>query len=201
MAPSKVEPRLIKAAISLFGDFGYKSVTIKDLAEKADCEEWNIYRLFGGKEGLYKRAIEVVVKSASDDMAGFALHLFSSGAQRNVEPRKLVSTVVHHWYSSLSLSGARLILQARMDKSQKVQADVPLGLVVGIIENILEPSSKTSRKGQSGTRTRAELLVKALLDLKVTYPAGKETAYSGRKELDEVNRYLQEWLGTIDWKQ
>jgi AcrR family transcriptional regulator len=200
MAPSRVEPVLIKAAISLFGDFGYKSVTIKDLADKADCQEWNIYRLFGGKDGLYKRAVEVVVKSTADDMAEFALNLFSSGGQKNMEQPKLISAIVHHWYSSMSVSGAKLILQARMDKSQKTQADLPLDKLIGILEKTIEPSSKKARKGQSDGRTRAEILVKALFDLKVTYPALKDSAYSGRKEIDEVNRYLQDWLRTISFE-
>jgi AcrR family transcriptional regulator len=195
MAPSVVEPRLIMAAIELYGEYGFKSVSCNDLAKGARCAQWNVYRLFGGKKGLYKRAIEEVVAASMKSMAELALTLFSDKTQKSTDQTKLISEFVHHWYSSLSLSGARLLSQARIDKdiSTKTQANLPLEKLIGILEKRIEESSKDST---IDARTRAELLVRSLLDLKVTYAARKDNR---AKENDEVNRYLKDWLRSIEW--
>jgi len=187
---SKVEPLLIKAAISLFGESGYEGVTTRALAGKADVEEWNIYRLFGDKEGLYQRALTSVVQSSVDKMAEFALNFFSGSSGKDMDQAALITAVVHHWYSSLSTSGAKLIVHVRIgDKKRKTEAELPLEKIIGILEKTLESDSKKTSKGKFDARTRAEFLVKVLFDLKTTY--------SGKQEKDEVNRILQDWLKTL----
>jgi AcrR family transcriptional regulator len=189
---SKVEPLLIKAAISLFGEFGYEGVTTRALAGKAEVQEWNIYRLFGDKEGLYQRAITSVVQSSVDAMAEFALNFISGGSGKDMGQAALITAVVHHWYSSLSTSGARLIFHVRVgDKKRRTEAELPLGKIIGILEKTIEPESRKTQKGKFDARTRAELLVRALFDLKTTYSGKQE------KETDEVNRVLQDWLKTL----
>lgn len=52
------DSRIIEATIELVGELGYKGTTTKQIAEKAQVDEVTLFRRFGSKETLVKRAVE-----------------------------------------------------------------------------------------------------------------------------------------------
>src|SRR5262249_29599990 len=59
MAPGMVEPRqrLIDAAISVFGECGFRGATTRRIADAAGVNEVTIFRLFGSKSALLEEAV------------------------------------------------------------------------------------------------------------------------------------------------
>lgn len=58
--------RIIKVALKLFADLGYKAVTMRKLAEKVDINQATFYHYFHSKEQLY----EAVLREAYEERAG-----------------------------------------------------------------------------------------------------------------------------------
>jgi AcrR family transcriptional regulator len=53
---------IINAAITLFGERGYRGVSIRNIADKAGCNLASISYYFGGKEGLYSACFQCFEK-------------------------------------------------------------------------------------------------------------------------------------------
>jgi AcrR family transcriptional regulator len=56
-APPDVEARLLAAALQLFGQRGYDSVSVREVARAAGVTTPNVYYYFGSKRGLYLRLL------------------------------------------------------------------------------------------------------------------------------------------------
>lgn len=54
---SRVKPRILEAAASLFAERGYWETTTRQIARRARTTEGSIYRLFGNKRELFRRAL------------------------------------------------------------------------------------------------------------------------------------------------
>jgi AcrR family transcriptional regulator len=55
--PADVEARLLAAALQLFGQKGYDSVSVREVARAAGVTTPNVYYYFGSKRGLYLRLL------------------------------------------------------------------------------------------------------------------------------------------------
>jgi AcrR family transcriptional regulator len=55
--PPDVEARLLAAALQLFGQKGYDSVSVREVARAAGVTTPNVYYYFGSKRGLYLRLL------------------------------------------------------------------------------------------------------------------------------------------------
>ena len=64
--------RLIEAAIEAFGTYGYDATSTRRLAEQAGTTLPSIQYYFGGKEGLYRAAVEHIAQSMNERMAPVA---------------------------------------------------------------------------------------------------------------------------------
>lgn len=58
--------RLVDTAIEAFGTFGYDATSTRRLAEQAGVTLPSIQYYFGGKEGLYRAAVEHIVQPIND---------------------------------------------------------------------------------------------------------------------------------------
>jgi AcrR family transcriptional regulator len=188
---SNVKPRLIDAAITLFGQYGLYGVTTLELAKKAQVIEGSLYRLFLTKEKLYDAAIESVVRATTDALAQFVLTLYA-GAAKEQDIHAQLAAAVWQWHSALTQDGARLLLQATVsNKSLAAYALSPNQQLTEILITMLDRKYADSRMQHNGfdTRTAAESLVLALFQLKVsTVPELPGT------EPCNVERCLQHWL-------
>jgi AcrR family transcriptional regulator len=57
-----VKAALIKAAAEMLGEIGPKSLSVRDLAERADVNHGQVHHYFGGKRGLLKAAMRHMAK-------------------------------------------------------------------------------------------------------------------------------------------
>ncbi|MEO1658155.1 MAG: TetR family transcriptional regulator [Pseudomonadota bacterium] len=55
------EKRLIKAAISVFGDVGFQAATVAEISKEASANVALINRYFGGKQGLFDAVIDHII--------------------------------------------------------------------------------------------------------------------------------------------
>jgi AcrR family transcriptional regulator len=188
---SKVKPRIINAAITLFGRFGLYGVTTLELAKEARVIEGSLYRLFLTKEKLYDEAVESVVRGSTDALAQFVLTLYSD-ERKNQDLASLMGAAVRCWYSSFTQDGARLLLQAAVsDKKRSAHALSPNEKITEILVTMLDRELKDAKKGKSkfDTRTAVESLILTLFQFKIT---GLHA--SSKEEMESVERYLQHWL-------
>ena len=71
MDQSKIKQALIKGAIHTISAVGIDSATTKQLATNAGVNEVYIYRIFGGKDELFKAAFTFVDKEFSAELSRF----------------------------------------------------------------------------------------------------------------------------------
>jgi AcrR family transcriptional regulator len=70
--------RLIEAAIEAFGTYGYDAASTRRLAEQAGTTLPSIQYYFGGKEGLYRAAVEHIAQSMNERMAPVAERVYAA---------------------------------------------------------------------------------------------------------------------------
>src|SRR5215471_18453453 len=126
---SKIEPRILDAAISLFADYGYFGVTTRDIARKAKVTEGSIYRLFASKDRLFESALEAVIAHLLDP-AQFLLMIFENRQKQDFS--SAIVTPVRQWYSSLTHQSARLLVHAFLSRNEKWRqaAHAPLEKII-----------------------------------------------------------------------
>jgi AcrR family transcriptional regulator len=191
---SRVKPKIISAAITLFGRYGFYGATTLELAKEAHVIEGSLYRIFVTKEKLYEEALESVVRGSTDALAQFVLTLYTSDSKGQTLP-DLVTSAVHCWYSSLTQDGARLMLQAAIsDKKRYAHALSPNDKLKGILMTMFEREFKEAKKGKTkfDAGTAIESLILTLFQFKIS---GMHS--SPKDEMDQAERYLQNWLQSL----
>jgi AcrR family transcriptional regulator len=58
--------RIRRAALQLFRTYGFKKVTIREIAREADVSQVTIYNCFGSKDGLIRDVVKCVFRDAVD---------------------------------------------------------------------------------------------------------------------------------------
>ncbi|HLJ30342.1 MAG TPA: helix-turn-helix domain-containing protein [Candidatus Angelobacter sp.] len=186
---SKIEPRILDAAIALFADYGYFGVTTRDLARKAKVTEGSIYRLFGSKDKLFERSLETVIGHMLDP-AQFLLMIFENRQKQDFP--SAVSAPVRRWYSSLTHQSARLLIQATLCKNEKWRhaAQAPLEKIIDILAGSMERETTKANMRKFNAHTVARALILALFQFKITAPSAR----SAKEEGDQVEGILQHWI-------
>lgn len=186
---SKIEPRILDAAISLFADYGYFGVTTRDLARKAKVTEGSIYRLFGSKDKLFESALSTVIGHLLDP-AQFLLMIFEG--RQNQDFSAAIAAPVRQWYSSLTHQSARLMIQACLCKNEKWRqaAHAPLDKIIDILAGSMERETTKVQLKKSNARTVATALILSLFQFKVT----SASIRPDQGEVEEAEGILQYWL-------
>lgn len=191
---SKIEPRILDAAISLFADYGYFGVTTRNIARKARVTEGSIYRLFSSKDNLFGSALDAVIGHLLDP-AQFLLMIFEN--RHKQEFAEAIAPPIRQWYSSLTRQSARLMIQACLSKNEKWKqaAHAPLEKIISILAGSMERESTKGQARPANAHTVAKALILALFQFKITEAAPR----SSREESEQVEGILQHWLR--DWEK
>jgi AcrR family transcriptional regulator len=83
--------RLIEAAIEAFGAYGYDATSTRRLAEQAGTTLPSIQYYFGGKEGLYRAAVEHIAQSMNEHMAPVAERVYAALGGRKLRRSDLLA--------------------------------------------------------------------------------------------------------------
>lgn len=179
----KVEPEILKAAIDLFGKYGFYGVTTKDLAKEADVQEGSIYKWFTSKDLLYLKAVTTVVTQVNQEFHRFVVAMLGKSQASDA---KRLQEALRTWYQSISGPAARLLMQV-MISDAKLSKTVcePLDQITSVIADSLDRQKKASRKFNS--QAAARTLVRALLWARVT----NGNASAAEQDMSEI---LQQWL-------
>jgi AcrR family transcriptional regulator len=182
---SKVQPKILDAAIKLFGEYGFEGVTTRDLAKEADVVEGSIYQWYKSKQNLYQQAINTVIARQFEDLGRFLVTLHGSTVEHGMAQQ--ITEAVRMWYSSLSQPAARLLQQVLIADAKRYK-DVRnlLDKVINIIAKTLDEWQKKTNR-QSNAQAAAKTLVYSLFQIKVTYRKAAE-ADADSKE------FVEEWL-------
>ena len=173
----KVEPEILKAAITLFGQYGYRGVTTRDIAHEANVVEGSIYQWFQSKEYLYLQAVNAVIANINEEFGKFLVNVF--GRSDDVDLAR-ISAGVQSWFASLPQPSAQLLMQAmRDDKVHKI-AKQPLEQLVNVVTKALA-SQKHDPKFDA--QTAAMCLVRALFHTRVA----TESPAIANKEITQMS--------------
>lgn len=190
---SKIQPRILDAAIALFADHGYFGVTTRDIARKARVTEGSIYRLFTSKDRLFESSLDRVIARLLDP-AQFLLMIFENRKKHDF-PSAVVAPV-RQWYSSLTHhQSARLMIYALLSRNEKWRqtAQAPVEKIIDILAGSMERETSKAYPGKPNANTIARSLIFALFQFKVTSAGSK----SSKEEGEQVEGMLQHWLNGL----
>lgn len=186
---SKIEPRILDAAIALFADYGYFGVTTRDVARKAKVTEGSIYRLFSSKDHLFERSLEAVVEHLLEP-AQFLLMIFENRKKQGFS--SAIAGPLRRWYASMSHQSARLLIHACLSRNEKWRqsAYAPLEKIIGILAGSMEREIRKAHPRKFNAQAVARGLILALFQFKLT----ASPSASAREQTEEMESMLQHWL-------
>ena len=89
MEQSEIREALIKSAIRTISSVGIDSATTKQLATNAGVNEVYIYRIFGGKDNLFKETFMHVDKDFSAKLSNFISEAYDRGGDAETRFRNI----------------------------------------------------------------------------------------------------------------
>jgi len=177
---------LLKAAIVLYGERGYKGVTTRDLAASAGCATGSVYRLYGSKEKLYLHALKDITTRAESELGKIFGGLYAD--KKNHDVRYFIGEASKRWYSSLDES-AKFVQQVLIGDSKRRDAVLAaIGQLITTLAATLQ--EKTKSKAELDARESVETLVWCLFQYKIRRPSGQST----KEEMDEIHNLINRWL-------
>lgn len=177
----KVEPEILRAAIHLFGLYGFRGVTTRDIAREAKVVEGSVYGWFKNKEYLYLQAVNAVIADINEEFGQFVVTVF--GESEEVDQQQ-INKGVQTWFSSLAQPGARLLMQVMMgdDKLNKT-ARKPLDQMINIVAKAIASQKTPNRKFDA--RGAALCLVRALFQTRLT-----ESQTTAQEEIHKIIQFF-----------
>lgn len=161
---SVVRPRVIEAAIQLYGLHGFSGVNIRQLAKTARTTSASIYRLFRSDRKLYAAAVNMAISRALEAVAKSVFVLVDN--LDNNDALAMVGQALELSYNSLGQAEARLLMQVDIaDASHRKLARTPLDKMT----NHVARSLKAALPGTTlEVFTIAKGLIAALVQMKVS---------------------------------
>lgn len=183
----RVEPEILEVAIRLFGIYGFRGVTMSNLAREARVFEVSIYTWFKTKDLLYLKAVTSVINLVNQEFHRFLVTMVGKSQEFDL---KRLQDALRNWYRAIPEPSARLLLQVIIgdDKLNKTVRE-PLSQLANAIADVLDRQKKAPRKFNS--QTAARTLIRALLLAKVD----NESAAAAEQDMNDV---LQQWLLALE---
>lgn len=191
MSKPRIEPKILDAAIELFGKYGAYGVTFHDLARRAKVTSASIYRIFGTRERLFEQAV-MTASGRAIGPSNFLLTIFTAAEGQDFPAT--VAAAVRQWYGSLSQTDARLLMQATMMGEKRYNAEGPVEGVVKVLAVSMEREWKTKPKVGLDPAAASRALIYSLFQLKLSLPP----SVSGREEQDAMEKILGFWLRAVE---
>jgi AcrR family transcriptional regulator len=185
---SRVETRILDAAIQLFAERGY-SAGARDIAAKADSTTMTLYRAFHGrKHNLFEEAVREVIARSFDP--GKLLLLTYEGPQSQDFSATLLSALLH-WYAAMPPSSARLLAYAYLSRNKKWRdmAHSALEKIIGILATAIERQMPRKHEEKFDSRTPAKALVMVLFQMKTC--ADMRSPRPDKEEMKKVEMLLR----------
>lgn len=135
--------RILETAIEVFGTYEYDGASTRMLAERAGVNLPAIQYYFGSKEGLYRAAIDQIIRDIEERMSPVAAHVTARLAEANLD-RQGVLDLLHlllDSFAELVLSGdqpearKRLLVRAEADGMDALEP-----LQASMAENVVGPA-------------------------------------------------------------
>jgi AcrR family transcriptional regulator len=161
MAPHLAESRqkLIEAAVTVFGEYGFRGATTRRIADSAGVNEVTLFRLFGSKGALLEEAVrqsQSVTARRADahlpdepgdvetELTAWAREQWRSMRERRAVIRKMMSEVEEHPHISACLTEGWHHLHAcvtqyleRLRERGLIDADAPIPTAVAMLNGVL----------------------------------------------------------------
>ena len=183
---SRIKARITDTATKLFADCGFHGVSTRDVAKAARVTEGSIYRIFASKDGLFKETIAAALGKALDP-AHFLLMIYEN--QHNQDATSILTSAVLRWYSSLTQSSARLLLQAYLLAEWREFAYGPIEKIMKILASHLDGAEKSKDAAKVAT-TAARASILSILQFKVTYAS----SCTSKQETEAITALIHQWF-------
>lgn len=166
---SVVRPRLVEAAIELFGDKGFNGVAMSELASFAHTTGATVYRLFSHKkEKVYSVAVHEAIHRALEAAEKSVSFWLKTRGETDEAFR--CGKALRMWYECLGKKEARLLQQVLLgDRKHRKLARTPLDKMSDHLAKALEQTSAKTRHTAEALRELAETEVDALFQIKVSH--------------------------------
>jgi AcrR family transcriptional regulator len=160
---SVIEPRIIEAAIHLFGSRGFEGTNMRDLAKAARTTTGTVYRLFhaetGEKEKLYEVAINESVNRALKVVAEAVFVLVDNPDKADL--LQSVSICLRTWFNRIGLPEAKLLWRVEVDDENEDYR----GRVRKPLEKMITHVSRAVSEFRAGAKQDAERIAAGLMTL------------------------------------
>ncbi len=180
---SVVRPRIVDAAIELFGVYGYEGVNMRQLAHAAKTTTGTLYRLFSSKkEKVYGVAVNEAVNRALKAVAESVFVLLDNPEAEDF--LSMIGQALKLWYSALGQAEARLLMQVEIaDPKFRQSARMPLEKITNHIAKALR---KAVPHKKLDMHVIAQGVIAALFQVKIS-----EHSDSGKRQMESlVNQFV-----------
>jgi AcrR family transcriptional regulator len=172
---SVVRPRVIEAAIQLFGLHGFRGVNMRELAKAARTTPGTVYRLFRSDRKLYAVAVNTAINRALEAVAKSVFVLVDNPDKEDA--LAMVGKALKLWYDSLGQAEARLLVQVEIaDALHRKLARTPVDKMASHVAKSLHAALPETKLEMLAI---ANCLLGALVQMKIS-EQGSDTEQAER---------------------
>lgn len=161
--------RILEAGIEAFSREGPSHAATLEIAQKAGVAESTIFRRFDNKDNLFRECFRTTI-SRSLDPARFRALITAESAGDKCEFSRIVTAAVEHWYGSMPIPAARLVLFTSLSSSKRWRSlgSERINQIIAILAEKIEQEGQRQRTPDLDARTAAVSLIRSLLFLRST---------------------------------
>jgi AcrR family transcriptional regulator len=188
---SKVEARVLEAAIEAFAESGFEGTSARDIAKELGTTTMPLYHSFKNKEYLFRETLNEVI-ACSFDPSHLLLCFYEDQKPKNLH--SLLLSALHRWYRVLPRSDARILMFARLSQNKDWRATA-VAAIQGLINTLTttigrEIAKKPRQKLPADTNVAAQGIILILLQLKTT-SAQSASPREAKEEASNVQVLLE----------
>ena len=188
--PSKVEPRILKAAAECFAETGFAGTSTREIAKAADVAEVTIFRRFQNKENLFAAALDWSTENWRIPTSESEKALNKENLEEAIRcacKLHIAKTNPGHWRLRLyaSLEGKQITLEQREWALAFMNA-IRKRLDRAVAEGVAKPSLNTYYA--------ASQLVACLFSMWIFSGINDDEAYDPKQAVDD---YLDGWVSSV----
>lgn len=181
--------RIVEAGIELFAQNGPSAAGTLEIAEKAGVAECTIFRRFESKDNLVQECIRTSV-GRSLDPSHFRDLIHAETADVGHSFASAVQAAVRRWYSSMSVTAARLVLFTSLSSSKRWRnlGTERVNQIIAMLAERIEQEGRRRRTRNLDAKAAATTLITTLLYRKSTSTSTHE------RNVTTADTCIRQWL-------
>lgn len=189
MQKEQSDARILDAAITLVGEYGYKGTTTRRIAERAGVNEITIFRKFGSKQGLFENAVVYIQNLIMNEMQKARIE---STGNFSRDLTSLVMSLMH------ILTEKRETVIAVMFEAKREPFAMDVGrsmisFIIGLIAGLIDRSPEYRKMSKSAV----DFMASAVLSFAFTRIVVRERLLPEEYNEDNRQKDVEMFVGVI----